>query len=40
MTDAEKLELPKGAPVEDPGAHELGMMAPIFGQSTTLANML
>ncbi|KAI1021781.1 hypothetical protein LB505_009059 [Fusarium chuoi] len=23
MTDAEKLELPKGAPVEDPGAHEL-----------------
>ncbi|KAF9762597.1 hypothetical protein IL306_003362 [Fusarium sp. DS 682] len=23
MSDAEKLELPKGAPVEDPGAHEL-----------------
>ncbi|KAF4338362.1 hypothetical protein FBEOM_7769 [Fusarium beomiforme] len=23
MTDAEKLRLPKGAPVEDPGAHEL-----------------
>jgi hypothetical protein len=30
MTDAEKLELPKGAPVEDSGAHELGMMAPVF----------
>jgi hypothetical protein len=25
MADAEKLEPPKGVPVEDPGAHELGM---------------
>ncbi|WKT42856.1 Protein of unknown function DUF5102 [Fusarium oxysporum f. sp. vasinfectum] len=38
MTDAEKLELPKGAPVEDPGAHELAEESESDDQFTDAAS--